>query len=81
MPCRLRKEEIVTIETLCEHGVPMTEIARQLGVVEGTVRYHRRRAETGCVQSLSHFLAQGQVSISAKNWGSIGSSPRRSVHG
>lgn len=49
MPCRLRKDEIVTIQTLAEHHVPNTVIARQLGVVEGTVRYHRRRAAVGAV--------------------------------
>lgn len=47
MPCRLRREEIVTIGVLAEHGQPNTVIAEQLGVTESTVRYHRRRLEAG----------------------------------
>jgi transposase len=47
MPCRLSKEEIVTIRVLAEKGQSNCQIARQLGVVEGTVRYHLRRAQEG----------------------------------
>jgi hypothetical protein len=39
MPCRLRPEEIVTIQVLAEKGEPNTRIAQMLGVTEGTVRY------------------------------------------
>jgi transposase len=39
----LRSEEIVTIEVLDDKGVAKTEIARTLGVTEGTVRYHLKR--------------------------------------
>jgi transposase len=42
-PVRLRREEIVTIEVLAEHGESGRSIARRLGVSEGTVRYHLRR--------------------------------------
>lgn len=49
MPCRVRKDEIVTIQTLAQHAVPNTAIARMLGVVEGTLRYHRRRAAAGAL--------------------------------
>jgi len=49
MPCRLREEEIVTIQVLAQKGVPKTEVARQLGVSEGTVRYHLRRQAAGAV--------------------------------
>ena len=43
---RLSSEEVVTIEVLSEKGQNHCEIARTLGVSEGTVRYHlRRRAE------------------------------------
>jgi len=46
VPCRLSEEEIVTIEVLAEKGEAKRQIARTLGVSEGTVRYHlRRRAE------------------------------------
>ena len=47
MPPVLSREEIVSIRVLAEHGVPNTEVARQLGVTEGAVRYHRRRQELG----------------------------------
>ena len=47
MPCRLRKEEIMTIQVLAQKGIANTEVARQLGVCEGTVRYHRRRLRRG----------------------------------
>jgi transposase len=49
MPCRLRKEEIVTIQVLAKKGVANTEIAQTLGVTEGTVRYHLRRQAAGAV--------------------------------
>jgi transposase len=47
MPIRLRREEIVTIEVLSKKGQNHSEIARVLGVSEGTVRYHLRRAAQG----------------------------------
>jgi transposase len=47
MPCRLRREEIVTIHVLTHRHVPARAIARQLGVAESTVRYHQGRAERG----------------------------------
>jgi transposase len=47
MPRRLRREEVVTIEVLAQHGTANTLIASQLGVTEGAVRYHRNRAAEG----------------------------------
>jgi transposase len=47
MPCRLRAEEIVTIRVLAEKGTNHCQIGRTLGVSEGTVRYHLRRAAAG----------------------------------
>ncbi len=44
---KLTKEQIVTIEVLHQRGQPATHTARLLGVTEGTVRYHRRRAREG----------------------------------
>ena len=35
---RLPEEEVVTIEVLAERGQSKSEIARTLGVTEGTVR-------------------------------------------
>ena len=40
---RLRPEEVVTIPVLGEKQVSNRPIAVQLGVTEGTVRYHLRR--------------------------------------
>lgn len=42
---RLRREEVLTIRVLAEKGEPKRRIARTLGVSEGLVRYHLRRAE------------------------------------
>jgi transposase len=47
MPCRLRKEEVVSIEVLARKGMRKTAIARALGVTEGTVRHHLRRLAEG----------------------------------
>jgi len=49
MAPRLSKEEVVSIQVLAKHEVRNTEIARQLGVTEGAVRYHRRREASGAV--------------------------------
>lgn len=47
MPCRLTREEVVSIQVLSEKGVPKRQIAREMQVAESTVRYHVRRGETG----------------------------------
>jgi transposase len=47
MPIRLRREEVVTIQVLSEKGENHCQVARVLGVTEGTVRYHLRRAAEG----------------------------------
>lgn len=49
MPCRLSREEIVTIGVLAEKQETRSGIARTLGVTEGAVRYHLRRAAQGVV--------------------------------
>jgi transposase len=43
----LREGQIVTIQVLHQRGQPATQTARLLGVTEGTVRYHVRRAREG----------------------------------
>jgi hypothetical protein len=47
MPVRLSREDVVTIEALAQKGQNNSERARTLGASEGTVRYHRRRANAG----------------------------------
>lgn len=47
MPQRLSQEEVVTIGVLAAKGKNHCEIARTLGVTEGTVRYHLRRQVEG----------------------------------
>lgn len=47
MPCRLSKEEIVALRVLGNKKMSKTQIATTLGVSEGTVRYHLKRAEQG----------------------------------
>lgn len=46
---RLRREEIVTIQVLAEKGQNHCQIARALGVTEGTVRYHLKRQAEGAM--------------------------------
>ncbi|MCI0459202.1 MAG: IS21 family transposase [Gemmataceae bacterium] len=41
---KLSPEEIVTLQVLKRNGQPNTQIAHTLGVTEGAVRYHLRRA-------------------------------------
>ena len=44
---KLTREQIVTIQVLHQRGQSHRHTARLLGVSEGTVRYHRRRASDG----------------------------------
>ena len=44
MPGKLSPEELVTLITLGEKGQSNSQIARTLGVTEGAVGYHLRRA-------------------------------------
>src|SRR5947209_18432373 len=46
MAPKLSREMLVTLAVLVQRGQPNGQIAQTLGVTEGTVRYHRRRA--GC---------------------------------
>jgi DNA-binding CsgD family transcriptional regulator len=49
MPCRLSKEEIVTLQVLKKKEQTNVQIAQTLGITEGAVRYHLKRAEQGAV--------------------------------
>src|SRR5262245_9488338 len=44
---KLTREQIVTIEVLQQRGQSQSQTARILGVSEGAVRYHLRRAQAG----------------------------------
>jgi transposase len=59
MPCRLGREEVVTLHVLARKGKTNSEIARVLGVTEGAVRYHRRRLASGAVDGRSHKPRRG----------------------
>src|SRR5271154_1881566 len=45
MAAKLKPEEIVTLKVLKQKGQSNMQIAQALGVTEGTVRYHVRRAD------------------------------------
>lgn len=47
MPLKLRSEEIVSLKVLVDKGLSNCEVGRTLGVTEGDVRYHVRRAAAG----------------------------------
>jgi DNA-binding NarL/FixJ family response regulator len=54
MPTYLRREEIVTINVLSGKGENNCQVARLLGVSEGTVRYHLRRTASGSIDGRSN---------------------------
>ena len=45
MARQLKPEEIVTLKVLKQKGQSNSQIAQALGVTEGTIRYHIRRAD------------------------------------
>ncbi len=65
MPTYLRREEIVTIKVLSGKGENNCQVARVLGVSEGTVRYHLRRAASGAIdgRSTQPFLAEAVAPV------------------
>ncbi|MHC4934156.1 MAG: IS21 family transposase [Planctomycetota bacterium] len=67
---RLRREEVVTIQVLAEKGEAKRQIARTLGVSEGTVRYHLRRAEAGAEDGRKEkaFRVQGLADVIDAWW-------------
>ena len=58
MARKLSQEEIVTLKTLHEKGQSNVEIGRTLGVTEGAVRYHLRRAVTGVADGRSRSTSR-----------------------
>ena len=67
MPSRLRREDVVTIQVLSEKGQNHCEIARVLGITEGTVRYHLRRAQAQAEDGRKGkvFLAESHAAVIA----------------
>ena len=67
MPMRLSEEEVVTIRVLAEKGQNHCQIARTVGVTEGAVRYHLRRAAEGAVDGRSQrrFEAESMAAVIA----------------
>ena len=65
MPGRLSQEEIVTIQVLAKKGQNHCVIARTLGVTEGTVRYHLRRAAEGAEdgRKSKEFKAEAMAAV------------------
>ena len=78
MPARLSPEEIMTIEVLLNKGVPGRQVARELGVTEGAVRYHKRRRESGAVDGRrdKEFAAVALEPVIAEYCERTGSSER-----
>ncbi|HKI04016.1 MAG TPA: sigma factor-like helix-turn-helix DNA-binding protein [Thermoanaerobaculia bacterium] len=78
MPSRLRREGIVTIQVLSEKGQNHSEIARVLGVTEGTVRYHLRRAAARARdgRQAKAFLAESHASVISSWFESHAEGPR-----
>jgi len=68
MPSRLRREDVVAIEVLDEKGEPKQEIARTLGVSEGTVRYHLRRRAAGAVDGRAKPFAAEAFAGPISTW-------------
>src|SRR5579883_3508189 len=77
MAPKLKPEEIVTLMVLKHKGQSNTQIAQALGVSEGTVRYHVRRAgqpdgrrdkprkADALAQAIDHWLATAQAELAA----------------
>jgi transposase len=67
----LTREQIVTIEVLQQKGQSQSQTARILGVSEGAVRYHLRRAEEGATdgrQKPSRIEQQDLAEVVAHWW-------------
>lgn len=67
---KLRLEALMTIQTLSARRTAHTQIARMLGVTEGTVRYRLKRMAAGAVdgRSRQESLASA-VSAGIEQWG------------
>jgi DNA-binding CsgD family transcriptional regulator len=55
----------MTLKTLAAEGQSQRAIARQLGLCEGTIRYHLRRMAAGAVDGRSRQLRHAEASRAA----------------
>jgi predicted ArsR family transcriptional regulator len=76
---RLDTEARITIKVLSSRGTTTSDIARILGVTEGTVRYHLERMHSSAVDGRSRqaFRAEAVAEESIKMCGVL--KPRRLV--
>ena len=67
---KLTKEEVVTIRVLEQQGQSHSQTARTLGVSEGTVRYHLRRAAAGAVDGRKKpmLVERAGLTMAVKEW-------------
>ena len=68
---KLTREQIVTIEVLQQRGQSQSQTARVLGVSEGAVRYHLRRARDGATdrrRKPSRIEQRGLAEVVAHWW-------------
>jgi len=67
----------MTIKTLAAKGLPKRAIARQLGLTEGTVRYHLRRLASGAIdgRARQRRLASGHAEAIAHWFRQLGEGP------
>lgn len=65
---KLRKDDVVTIDVLNAKGQPNPKIAQMLGVTEGTVRYHLRRAKVIDGRKKPFLVEQCDLIEVCKSW-------------
>lgn len=81
MARRLRREEIVTLGVLAEKRQSNCEIARVLGVTEGTIRYHRKRQAEGARDGRSQQSYKAEaLSAVIEHWHAERAERRRPVN-
>jgi transposase-like protein len=58
---RLEDEALTAMTVLLKGGHTQSAVARLLGVTEGSVRYHRRRRESGATDGRSRQVSAASV--------------------
>jgi transposase len=65
----LTTEEVMTIRVLSKKGMPQRQIARELGVTEGAVRYHIRRGASGAKDGRANKSKKaGELAAEIEAW-------------